>query len=341
MIGLMAVPLDLDVTTRVLQYYSPDKLSGFLLNAKRSEGSVTLPAALGSISAKMADRSIGLLLTQAGRRLQDNGQLKYDSIPEEGDYLLTRLVGRFGMIIADETAGTLSAWLRSTVFWVGHTRTVGVLAHGNPNNILDRSCPRTEVRNPGSEAFFYHDTFHQLHGLGRANNQLYELGRNDDQAGILDATLHRRIMDWLVPCGRPAVFELLLRVDRVAPGYSKSHRIVFGSPLWAFRQRQIVPGQYLVSSQPEKPADRVLLGAVDFDGDMFRGIPPDSSLAALIFSEAGQFGLIPAAFNRGGAYSTGYVPQYGFNWHPLETNRQGAPTLPASWALIEPPVFLG
>ncbi|MDR1808183.1 MAG: hypothetical protein LBR33_09775 [Propionibacteriaceae bacterium] len=283
------VPLDVGVEDRVLQYYSPRKLEGFLLSDSHAGLSLSLPVIGGGFGREPFKKSIRQQLTEAGRLLERHGSLVIDAVPDRGDYLLTRFHGSVGVwTFGSEPPESFreNSWLEQTVWWHGLAREFGLVAWGHRGNLLDGSSPppNQQLGPPvgSSIRMQYEDVVRALRALTSGTASRVELPRYVAANRLLNRLLFPD--RWAYG----AVFDVLLRVDDVVLDHHdqradsrelRNYVLVCGSPLWVAEQHQLVPGVYELHRQV---GDDIETGLGDYDGTGWIGVTEPEWAAFLV-----------------------------------------------------------
>lgn len=267
----MYLPLDWHLTKGdILLYYSKDKLDAlvkkyaidrtkttilppnFSASFDAKDGAKTVAAAIPFIGKReKTDRE---LLSDVGKKMQENGQLFFEPSLRNDRFALVRVIAK---------CGTMWPWASNetqfhhVVWWIGKTADSTILAYGNIANYLDDGSAQQyaeEVKSTWwpSISGGYNKLIKAMSNNALSPdwedfpeevrltsiNGLYETCFND---GVERAPyLHER-----------KVLEMLLRIDNI--DNSSGHNMLCGSPLWVKEVVKPVPGIYYTGQYCDVP----------------------------------------------------------------------------------------
>ncbi|RCS84244.1 hypothetical protein [Brevibacterium aurantiacum] len=249
-------PLNGDAIHKNLVYVSSAKLEQLLLKKMKQGFNVTLPAQLGGAGHESRELATRELLESAIALFEKNQNLIYEEVPESGEWLMVRFLGKCGTAWPWSGGGDE---FQNTAWWVGRSEKLKLLAYGHSSHVLGNGLmPAIDDKatwwpsTPGS----YRKLLESVTTVVNADDLDAEVvpGSIQESAATfrgIDRFFFSDGVERGAPILQEGVYEMLLRVDGVEPGEGDNAPVVFGSPLWVAKVNWAVPGTYVVESISE------------------------------------------------------------------------------------------
>lgn len=258
--------LDVDVHGKRLVYRSEGKLRNFLLKQESRAVGITFPKVVG-VNVGDAHKEERALLTGAGRALQDQRAIAYESQPRVGSYFLVRFVGRCGSMWPFTTH---TPELENVAWWVGESSAVKLLAFGHRDNLLASSRRPSSGQDKGT--WWPSDV--GTHAALLASVSLLIQDESVDSAKELNGAKFAALSSYCFNEGvyrhqsylPRGIFDALIRVDGVDEE-DGTKPVVYGSPVWVAAVDSPPPGTYTI--EPRKLKNLAAVGT--WDGDSWVG----------------------------------------------------------------------